>query len=211
MASTLSSYDQLEERLNIWTHGLGIPAGIVGLILLLLKCSDQQDYISSLVFGTCMITLYTASTCYHSATNPSQRGKLRVFDHAAIYLQIAGTYTPFALITLAGDIGNMILITVWSFAIIGILLKLFFTGKFKLISTILYVLMGWIGIFAIKPIMGALVEEGLLLVLAGGISYTVGAILYAIKSIPYNHAIFHVFVLIGSLLHFLSIYWYVIG
>lgn len=208
--SNVKFYSQKEEQLNIWSHAVGIVASVIGLILLLLNASSLAATISAMVYGSSMILLYSASTFYHSATNPTKRAKLRILDHASIYLLIAGTYTPFAVITLADGVGNWILLVIWLLGIAGVSLKLFFTGKFTKVSTILYVAMGWIGVFAAKPMMEALAHDGLMLVLAGGISYTIGAVLYAIKSLKYNHAIFHFFVLLGSLLHFLCIYWYVI-
>ena len=156
-----------------------------------------------------MIVLYAASTFYHSATKPKLRRRLNIFDHAAIYVLIAGTYTPFTMITLAGNTGWLIFSLTWIFALTGIVLKLFFTGRFDKLSTIMYVLMGWQIVFAISPLLENLYEQGLLWLFAGGVFYTVGAILYSIKKIPYNHAIFHFFVLGGSISHFVSIYFYI--
>jgi hemolysin III len=135
---------------------------------------------------------------------------LKIIDHASIYVLIAGTYTPFTLVTLNGTIGWVIFGTSWGLALTGIILKLFFTGKYDLISTIMYVLMGWVIVFAIKPLINNLPLEGLLWLFAGGISYTIGAILYSIKKIKFNHAIFHMFVLIGSFCHFMSVFFYVL-
>ncbi|MCK5467170.1 MAG: hemolysin III family protein, partial [Cyclobacteriaceae bacterium] len=147
---------------------------------------------------------------YHSAKKPELRNRLRILDHASIYVLIAGTYTPFTLVTLNGPIGWTIFGISWGLALTGIILKLFFTGKYKKISTLLYVFMGWIIIFAIKPVINNLSFEGLLWLFAGGMSYTIGAILYSIKKIRFNHAIFHVFVLIGSACHFVSVFFYVL-
>lgn len=183
---------------------------VIGLIALLLKSENTLSITSSLIFGLSLIFLYSASTFYHRAKEPILRAKLRVLDHIAIYFLIAGTYTPFALITLRDSIGTSILITIWSIALGGLILKLFFTGRFSILSTALYIGMGWIGVFSADSIMESLTYEGVMLILAGGVSYTVGAILYAIKSLPFNHAIFHVYVLIGSFLHYLCIYFYVV-
>jgi hemolysin III len=135
--------------------------------------------------------------------------RLRVVDHASIYVLIAGTYTPFTLITLAGPTGYTLFAVAWIMAVCGIVLKLFFTGRFTALSTAMYVLMGWLIVFAIKPLMAGLPPAGLLWMLAGGVAYTVGALLYGIKALPFNHAIFHLFVLAGSLCHFIAVYAYV--
>lgn len=205
-------YSPKEEKINIITHAIGIPLGIVFLVLLLIKAASYgtKPFISFGVFGLSFIVLYTASTLYHKARQPEMRSKLRIFDHAAIYLLIAGTYTPFSLITLEGKTGWIIFGTVWSFAFVGIILKLFFTGKYDILSTLMYVFMGWIIVFAIKPLMNNLSSDGLFWLFAGGVAYTVGAILYSIQKLPFNHAIFHVFVLAGSICHFISIYNYIL-
>lgn len=206
-------YSPNEERLNILSHALGLLLSIVGLIFLVVRSSRYMDYlhmISVVVFGLSLIILYTASTLYHSAKKDQLRYRLKIFDHVAIYLLIAGTYTPFSLITLHGKIGWIIFAVVWGLAILGAILKLFFTGKYKLLSTLMYVGMGWIVIFAFNPLMANLSTEGLTWVAVGGFSYTIGAVFYSIKKIPYNHAIFHVLVLIGSFSHFMAVYEYVI-
>jgi hemolysin III len=133
-----------------------------------------------------------------------------VVDHATIYVLIAGTYTPFTLVTLNGWVGWTIFGVSWAMALTGITLKLFFTGRYDLFSTLMYVFMGWIVVFAIKPLINSLSAEGLWWLMAGGLAYTVGAILYSIKKIKFNHAIFHMFVLLGSFCHFVSVYWYVL-
>jgi len=135
---------------------------------------------------------------------------LKIFDHSAIYVLIAGTYTPFTLITLEETVGWTIFGVVWGMALIGIVFKLFFTGKYKLVSTLMYILMGWVIIFAIKPLMESLPTEGLYWLFGGGLAYTVGAILYSIKKIKFNHAIFHFCVLIGSFCHFYAVLYYVL-
>lgn len=206
-------YSPLEEKLNIWSHGLGVVLGIVALVFLVIHAAmngSAVHVVSFTIYGASIIVLYLASTLYHSAKKPVLRNRLRIFDHAAIYLLIAGTYTPFALVTLEGAVGWTIFGLVWGFAIVGITLKLFFTGQFDKLSTAMYVLMGWLIIFAIKPLIENLSSEGLFWLMAGGIAYTVGAILYSIRKLPFNHAIFHVFVLLGSLFHFIAVYTYVL-
>jgi hemolysin III len=208
----LHFYSPAEERMNIWTHGLGFVAASVGLVLLLMRATSYGDVwhtVSFAVFGVSMMILYAASTTYHAAKTPRLRYRLKIFDHAAIYVLIAGTYTPFALVTLHGQTGWVIFASVWGIAAAGVVLKLFFTGRFDLLSTIMYVVMGWIIVLAINPLRENLSGPGLYWIMAGGIAYTVGAVLYSIRTLPFNHAIFHVFVLAGSFCHFWTVYYYV--
>ena len=212
MSELNHKYTKKEENLNIATHAFGLVLSIVAFPFLILKSFLFEGFwkpFSILVFGASMIVLYAASTFYHAATKPKLRRRLNIFDHAAIYVLIAGTYTPFTMITLEGETGWLIFGLTWLFAITGIILKLFFTGRFDKLSTILYVLMGWQIVFAISPLLEKLSEQGLFWLFAGGVFYTVGAVLYSIKKIPYNHAIFHFFVLGGSISHFVSIYFFI--
>ena len=209
----VKEYSLTEERLNISSHAIGFLLSISALILLVMRASEIDDLmylISFSVFGISLIVLYAASTVYHSAQAPVLRSRLRIIDHAAIYILIAGTYTPFTLVVLSDETGWLIFAASWSMATIGIVLKLFFTGRYDRISTFMYVFMGWIIIFAIEPLIERLSSDGLFWLVAGGVAYTVGAILYAIDKIKFNHAIFHLFVLIGSACHFISVYFYVI-
>ena len=209
----LTYYNNTEERINIITHALGFVLSIVALVVLILHASTNgsaRHIVSFTIFGASLIVLYAASTLYHYSQKPSIRRKLNILDHASIYVLIAGTYTPFTLVTLKGTLGWTIFGITWGIAIIGIVLKLFYTGRFDKISTIVYVGMGWIIIFAIKPLIENLPLTGLYWLLAGGISYTVGAVLYSIKKIKFNHAIFHLFVLFGSFSHFMAVYFYVL-
>lgn len=206
-------YSPEEERLNIISHGIGFLLSIVALFLLIQRALefDSTAYLVSFsVFGASMILLYAASTLYHSAKDHQRRARLNILDHASIYILIAGTYTPFAVISLPSLVGNIILWTVWLIALAGIILKFFFTGKYQLLSTIMYVAMGWIIVFAGNSMLENLSTEGLWWLGAGGVSYTIGAILFMLKKIPFNHAIFHVFVLMGTFSHFISIYLYVV-
>jgi len=206
-------YSPLEEKINIISHAIGFSLSIVALVLLVAHATlhgDVWHIVSFSIFGSSLIILYAASTFYHSAKKSELRNRLNIIDHASIYVLIAGTYTPFTLVTLNGAIGWVIFGTAWGLALTGIILKLFFTGKYDLMSTIMYVLMGWIIVFAIKPLTNNLPLEGLIWLFAGGISYTIGAILYGIKKIKFNHAIFHMFVLMGSFCHFMSVYFYVL-
>lgn len=206
-------YSPIEEKINIISHTTGFILSIVAFVLLVMHASlhgDVWQIVSFSIFGASLIILYGASTLYHSAKNPLLRNKLNIIDHASIYVLIAGTYTPFTLVTLKGTIGWVIFGISWGLALTGIILKLFFTGKYDLISTIMYVFMGWVIVFAIKPLIHHLPLEGLLWLFAGGISYTIGAILYSIKKIKFNHAVFHILVLIGSFCHFVSVFFYVL-
>jgi hemolysin III len=207
-------YSPLEENINIFSHAIGLFLSIIATILLVKKSIELGgvlSLVSSLVFGFSLMALYAASTFYHSARKADLRRKLRVIDHASIYCLIAGTYTPFSLLVLKGAAGWTIFSIAWLMALVGVVLKLFFTGRYQLISTFMYVFMGWIIIFVFEPLKQNLPTAGLDWLLAGGFFYTVGAALYAIKKIKLNHAIFHLFVLAGSFCHFLAIYRYVIS
>jgi hemolysin III len=209
----LKSYSANEERINVASHALGVLLSIVALPFLIVKGIQQGELVyvlSFLTYGLSLITLYTASTLFHHAqSNTTLRYRLNIFDHAAIFILIAGTYTPYSLLTLQGSLSWIIFGVIWGAALIGIVLKLFFTGRFKILSTIMYVLMGWVALFAFKPLYYNLGGDGFLWLMLGGAAYTIGAVLYSISKLKFNHAIFHVFVLIGSICHFVSIYFYV--
>lgn len=206
-------YPPLEEKINIFSHGFGFALSILGLILLILRANELGEIkhlISFSVFGASMVVLYAASTLYHSAKSHVLRYRLNILDHAAIYVLIAGTYTPFAMVTLEGTIGWIIFGVIWAMALGGVILKLFYTGRYQTLSTIMYVVMGWVVVFAIKPLLENLPNTGLLWLLSGGISYTLGAVIFSLNKIKFNHAIFHLFVLFGSFSHFIAIYYYVL-
>ncbi len=206
-------YPPLEEKINIYSHALGLLLSIIALPLLVMHASSNGNIlhiVSFAIFGISLIILYAASTLYHRATEPNKRSRLRIVDHASIYVMIAGTYTPFTLITLNSQAGWIIFFVTWAMALIGIVLKLFFTGRFTLVSTLMYVFMGWIIVFVIDDLVQKLSPDGLFYLVVGGIAYTIGAILYAIKRIKFNHAIFHIFVLIGSISHFIAVYFYIL-
>ena len=210
MKKTLNyRYSESEERLNIWSHALGLFLSLLAFPFLIIKAFTYTGFwqVSSfIIYGLSLIVLYAASTFYHASVNPKNRRKLNIFDHAAIYALIAGSFTPFCIIALDSDLGWYLFVFVWIFALIGIILKLFFTGRFDKLSTAMYLLMGWQLVFFIKPLMKVLTNFGLNLLIIGGVFYTVGAMLYSIKKIPYNHAIFHLFVLLGSASHFFALY-----
>lgn len=209
----ITYYDVFEEKINIITHAIGLLLSIAALVLLIIHASSNgsaRHIVSFTIFGASMILLYSASTLYHYSQTPNIRRKLNILDHASIYVLIAGTYTPFTLVTLKGALGWTIFGITWGIALVGVFFKLFYTGKYDKISTIAYVAMGWIIIFAVKPLIENLPLNGLYWLLAGGVFYTIGAVLYSIKNIKYNHAIFHIFVLLGSFSHFMAIYFYVL-
>lgn len=213
ITTELAAYSPREERLNILSHMVAAVLSAIALFALLVRAAPLEGWlplISAVIYGSCMTCLYIASSCYHSAVQPIRRQRLKVFDHAAIYLLIAGTYTPFTLITLAGSVGWWLFGVSWSMAAVGITLKLFFTGRFKVLSTAMYVLMGWLIIFAYNPLIASLAAGGMFWLLTGGVIYTLGAVLYSIKKIPYNHAIFHLATVIASGCHFIAIYCYVL-
>lgn len=206
-------YSQIEERLNVASHAFGLLLSVVGLVLLVIRASEKGDawyVVSFTIFGIGLVTLYAASTAYHASQNPVSRARLRVLDHAAIYILIAATYTPLCLLVLRGWEGWAIFGFSWAMAVTGVVIKLFFTGRFERTSTAMYIFMGWIIVFAIKPLMENLSSEGMFWLVAGGVSYTVGAGLFTLRKLPLNHALFHVFVLAGSLCHFIAVYVYVI-
>jgi len=206
-------YSAEEERWNIITHAFGLVMSVAGVIALLVKALQLHSlkiFIAFLIYGIGVTTMFLASTLYHSATDPKIRSRLNVFDHSAIYLTIAGSYTPICLLTLPPFWGNTVLITVWLIAVTGIVLKFFFLGKFPRISTVMYVLMGWVIVIAFKPLVDSIETVGLVWLIAGGLAYTVGAIFYQINRITFNHAIFHVFVLIGAACHYVVAYFYCI-
>lgn len=205
-------YPPLEEKINVFTHALGFFLSIAALVLLVVKSSingTAWHIVSFSIFGASLIILYAASTFFHNAKNLKIRKRLNIFDHASIYILIAGTYTPFTLVILNGAIGWVLFGITWGIAITGVILKIFFTGKYEKISTIAYVLMGWIIVFAFKPLLNNFSSEGIVWLALGGIAYTIGAVLYSSKRLSFNHAIFHVFVLLGSFCHFISIYFYI--
>jgi hemolysin III len=206
-------YSATEERINIGSHATGFVLSVVALVLLVRHAAiygNAWHVVSFSIFGVSLMVLYAASTVYHSAKNPRFRRKMRIVDHASIYILIAGTYTPFTLVTLHGVTGWVVFGVTWGMAVTGIILKLFYTGKYDSLSTVMYVFMGWIIVFAIKPLINNLASDGLFWLVAGGMAYTTGAILYSIKKIKFNHAIFHVFVLAGSFCHFVAVYFYVL-
>lgn len=203
----------MEERMNALTHGVGTAlaaAGMIALAVVAWNGGSVWHQLSVLIYGTSLVLLYLASTLYHSFREEKIKYRLKIFDHSAIYLLIAGTYTPFTLIPLHGALGWGIFTTVWSAAGIGIVLKLFYAKRFKILSTICYLAMGWFIVVVIKPLAAALPAGGLAWLIAGGACYTLGAVFYLWRRLPYNHAVWHLFVLAGSAAHFIAVLYYVL-
>jgi len=208
-----SPYRFIEELFNSITHGAGVVLSIAALVLLIVFSSiygSTGHIVSCTIFGITLILLYTASTLYHGIQKPQVKRVFKIFDHSCIYLLIAGTYTPFLLVTLRGVLGWTMFGVIWFLAVSGVVLKVFFVDRFQIISTVAYVLMGWIIVFAIKPLADSLAAGGMVWLIAGGLAYTLGVVFYAWKRLPFNHAIWHLFVLAGSLCHFLAVIFYVI-
>ncbi len=201
-----------EEELNAISHGLGIILGVFGLFFLLAQNTQKTTYatLSIIVYSLCFIVLFTASTLYHSVSNFNLKQKFRVIDHISIYLLIAGTYTPVALINLETGNGWLIFYIVWAFALIGTILKIFFTGKFEVISLLIYLAMGWLIVLDFQNLLDNTSTLGTQLLFLGGAFYTLGIIFYAWKRLPYNHFIWHLFVLGGAISHWLFIFYDVV-
>lgn len=203
----------IEEILNSATHGIGALLSIVALVLMLVKASKYGDgwlITSTAIYGSTLIILYLTSTVYHAFKFTKARIFFNLLDHSAIYLLIAGTYTPFALVTLRGPLGWTLFGIIWGLTIGGIIYKLFFMNKWRIISTAIYVLMGCIGVMAIRSFLKDVPTGGLYFLLAGGLSYIVGVVFYIWQRIPFFHLIWHLFVLGGSICHFFAILIYII-
>lgn len=202
-----------EELINSVTHGVGIALGIAGTVVLVVMAAmygTAWHIVGCSVYGATLILMFLASTLYHSFHTPRVKHVLNILDHSAIYLLIAGTYTPFTLNNLRGAWGWALFGIVWGLALCGIIYKAFCVGKFPLLSTLLYVAMGWIVIVAVKPLVQVLPPTALALLFGGGICYTVGVVFYVWRALPYNHAIWHLFVLGGGVLQYVAVLLFVI-
>ena len=175
------------------------------LVTLAATRGDGWQLAGAIVFGVALLLLYTASTLYHAIQHPVAKGRLKVFDHCAIYLLIAGTYTPFTLVGLRGSIGWWLFATIWALALFGVVFKLFYTGRFKRLSTLVYIAMGWLVGVAARPMLQALDGATLVWLLAGGIAYTLGTVFYLRPQLRYAHAIWHAFVIAGSVCHYTAV------
>ena len=207
-----NEYTVAEEIVHSLTHGLGIIASIVALAVMVgyaMKGGDIWHITSVSIFGATLILMYSASTLYHSVFHAKAKAFLQRIDHAAIYLLIAGTYTPFLLVSLRDDNVWAMFIGVWLLAVLGVIFEFIDVKFLKKISLGLYLGMGWLAVFIVGPLIDNLAFGGLVLLVGGGIAYTVGAIFYAWDSLPFNHAVWHMFVIAGSTLHFASVFWYV--
>jgi len=203
----------MEEVMNAVTHGIGTLLAVAGLVLLTVFAylyGTIWHIISFSIYGTTLVLLYLASTLYHSFTNERLKYIFKILDHSAIYLLIAGTYTPFTLVPLHGVLGWTVFGLVWGLATLGIAMKVFFVGRFKVISTLCYILMGWFIIIAIEPLITTVATLGIMWLIIGGLFYTLGSVFYLWNKLPYNHAIWHLFVLAGSISHFIAVFFYVL-
>ncbi len=203
----------VEEFANTVTHGFGLVLSVAGFAVLVILATLRGDPLliaACVVYGLSLIVLYAASTIYHGTTSAELKHKLRLVDHCCIYLLIAGSYTPFGIILLSGTLGQSLLVLIWTFAIVGIAAKLIFQHRFPAVSVGSYVVMGWLGVFAIQPMLETIGTEAVMLAVAGGLSYTLGVVFFAWPRIRHHHAIFHVFVLAGSILHYAAVILYVV-
>ncbi|MBP1995281.1 PAQR family membrane homeostasis protein TrhA [Paenibacillus eucommiae] len=207
------SYSIREEIANAISHGIGVLLSIAALVLLIIQAAhygDSWHIVSFSIYGVSLIVLYTCSTLLHSIQQRKAKDIFEILDHAAIYLLIAGSYTPFLLVTLRGTLGWSMFGIVWGLAILGIILKIFYVKRFILASTLCYILMGWLIVFAIKPLYENIPFPGIVWLVTGGLLYTFGSIFYVWRRVPYHHAIWHIFVLAGSFCHFICVILYVI-
>lgn len=201
-----------EEIANSITHAVGAALSVAGLVVMVVVAATRgtsSHVVACAVYGSSLVSLYLSSTLYHALARGRAKEVFRILDHSSIYLLIAGTYTPFTLVTLRGAWGWGLFGTVWTLAVLGIVFKCFFTGRLHVLSTTVYVVMGWIAVVAIRPLWQALPVPGLLWLLAGGVLYTLGVAFFALRW-RYSHMIWHLFVLAGSLCHFGAVYRYVL-
>jgi hemolysin III len=198
----------LEEIANAITHGIGLLLSIAGFVVLLVLAAlrgTAWHIVACSIYGTTLICLYAASTLYHAVISPRVKRALRIFDHSAIYLLISGTYTPFLLVNLRGPWGWSLFGVIWGLALAGVLFKFWFVERFAILSTAVYIAMGWLVVVAAKPVITHLSLTAIMWLLAGGLAYTGGVIFFAAKRIPYSHAIWHLFVLAGSICHYFAV------
>lgn len=202
-------YSLGEELASAITHGIGVAFGIVVLMLLLVRTISRSvpiDVVSVSVYGASLILLYLMSTLYHALTPVRAKKVFKILDHSSVYLLIAGTYTAYTLSVLGGALGWIIFAVIWGLAAVGIALEAFWVNRSKVVSAVLFVAMGWIIIFAIGPIKAAMSPDSFVLLVAGGVAYSLGAIVYALKRVKWSHPVWHLFVLAGSALHFVSVW-----
>ena len=208
-----NQYSLAEEIAHAITHGVGLLLSIAGLVILIVFASLRGNawHVASVsVYGSTLVLLYAASTFYHALPAPRAKDVFRVLDHAAIYLLIAGTYTPFMLVNLRGGWGWALFGVVWGLAVLGIVLEAVAKQRVRILSVVLYLGLGWLVAIAVKPLMQSVEPGGLELLVTGGLAYSVGVVFYGWRRLPYHHAVWHVFVMAGSLLHFFAVLCYVI-
>lgn len=201
-----------EEKLNAASHGIGALLGIAAIVLLIIFNSFKTDWslFSVIVYGISIIILFSASALYHAVKREKLKHFFRIVDHISIYLLIAGTYTPVTLIALEKSLGWPMFFIVWAIAALGLVLKIFFTGRFEIFSVLLYLFMGWLVVFDFSFLSTVIGSNGILWLFAGGLFYTLGIVFYAIERIPYNHVIWHLFVLAGAISHFFMVFLFII-
>ncbi|MBT8092111.1 MAG: hemolysin III family protein [Gammaproteobacteria bacterium] len=208
-----SEYSALEEVLHAATHGAGVLLSIVGLswmLYLSISAADPWRIVSSSIYGATLIALFLASTMYHGLHRSRHRDLFKLLDHCAIYLLIAGTYTPFLLVAMRTNTGWWLFGTIWALATAGIIKKLWFRHRFPKVALASYLAMGWLVVIAAPQVAAAIGPDGMAWLIAGGLCYTLGAIFYVADRLPFNHAVWHVFVLGGGVCHFLGIVWHVL-
>jgi hemolysin III len=203
----------VEELANSITHGIGLVLSVAGFAVLLVFAilrGGALQIASCAVYGSTLVCVYAASTLYHALPSPRMKRALKILDHCAIYLLIAGTYTPFTLVTLRGGWGWSLFAIVWALAMAGIVFKVWFIDHFPILSTVLYLAMGWIAVVAIKPLLSSIPAHGLYWLVAGGVLYSIGVAFFAARRLRFGHAIWHVFVIAGSACHYVAVLFYVI-
>lgn len=211
VSSQIHEYSPLEERLNALTHFLGFALAIFGLSALLMKSNGVVEVISSIIFGSSMVLLFGASTLYHWVSNSKVKPILKRIDHIAIYLLIAGTYSPFLVVAIDGWVSTVSIITIWTVALFGVGFKAIFKDKYPRLAVTTYAVMGWLALLIIVPIYNAVPLTGFIFLFLGGVAYSLGIPFYMAKHKHYTHAIWHLFVLMGAACHFYAIYAFVIG
>lgn len=209
MAKVLPKYTLGEELINAISHGLGAVLGIVGTVLLALKATDTVQLVAAIVYGCALVLMFTMSCLYHAITAKRAKYVFRVFDHSAVALLIAGTYTPYTMIALRGVLGWVLLAVVWTFTVLNIVLSAVNMEKFKTVSMVCYIASGWCILPALGTLLQSMTAPGIWLLFLGGVAYTVGIVFYKLKKIPYMHAVWHLFVITGAVLQYLSLYGYV--
>jgi len=213
MSAPIAVYTPHEERANIVTHALGVALSVVGLFILVTVSAMRGDawhVVGTGVFGSALVLLYSTSTFYHLSRDLAAKQLWRKCDHAGIFLLIAGSYTPFLLVNLRGPWGWSLFGIVWGLGLAGVVLKFWFAGHFRIASTLIYVGMGWMVLIALRPLLEVIPLPGVWLLVGGGLFYTSGTIFYLWKTLPYHHAVWHLFVLAGSICHWIAVFRYVV-